>query len=54
MSCIYEVRCECGENLDFTLKLDSSDDLIIETERCKICMDEAFAEGEKEGKATSE
>ena len=50
MSVIYDMTCwECGKHLDYTVKLDSGDDLIVTVEPCKNCLDEKYDEGFKDG-----
>ena len=51
MSCIYEITCEnCGRDLDYKIRLDSGDDLLIQVESCEGCLEEAKELGAKEAK----
>ena len=52
MPVVYNITCaDCGSELIITsLELDTWGDLSVKVERCKCCCDEAYNEGEEEGK----
>lgn len=49
MAVVYKVQCECGKELTISnFELDSNDDLIIEVESCRECIDAEVEEMESD------
>lgn len=45
MSVVYEVKCECGNELEVTsMKLDGGGDLYVAVESCENCWESAKQE----------
>lgn len=50
MSLIYSVTCsKCGSDLDCEMSLDSDNDLTVEVEPCKDCLEEQAKTSHQEG-----
>ena len=49
MGAVYSVRCDCGNLLVFTIRLDNSDDLLIEVDSCEDCHKANYDQGYKDG-----